>query len=93
MRTLSAIMLGAAITVALLGSAHASALQDRQGQATIVPSVTDAQPSDSPRRPVAMPQNSGPAEATPLTPVTTDNPYGTVGVTPTPPPPPPPPGS
>jgi hypothetical protein len=96
MRTVSAIMIGAAITVAALGSAHAGALDDRQGQATIVSAITGAQPSDSPRRPVAMPENSGPAQATPLTPVTTDNPYGTVGVTPTlppPPPPPPPPGS
>lgn len=93
MRTVSAIMIGAAITVAALGSARVGALQDRPGHDTTVSSITGAQPSDSPRRPVAMPENSAPAQATPITPVTTDNPYGTVGVTPTPPPPPPPPGS
>jgi hypothetical protein len=92
MRTVSAIVLGAAITVAVLGSAHAGALGDREGHGTIVPSITGAPPVDSPRKPVAMPVNSGPVQGTPVTPVTTDNPRGTIE-TPASPPPPPPPGS
>jgi hypothetical protein len=90
MRMVSAIVLGAAISVATLGSAHAGALEDREGHSTIVPSITGAQPVDSPRKPVALPENSGPAQGTPVTPVTTDNPRGIVETPESPPPPPPP---
>ena len=93
MRTVSAVVLGAAITVAALGSAYAGDLADHEGHGTIVPSITGAQPVDSPRKPVAMPENSGPAQGTPVTPVTTDNPRGLVETPASPPPPPPPPGS
>ena len=55
MRTVSAIVLGAAVTVAALGSAYAGDLADHEGHGTIVPSITGAQPVDSPRKPVAMP--------------------------------------
>jgi hypothetical protein len=88
MRTVSAIMLGAAITVAVMGNAHAGALEDRQGPGTIVPSISGVQPSDSPRRPVAMPENSAPAQGTPITTVSqTTQMSGTMSMSSPPPPP------